>query len=269
VTTLVTGGAGLVARALVRHPDAPDEVVVTRRRRPTPEGTVPVQLDLCDAAAVDAVVAQLAPTVVVHAAYTVDDRRDIVDASRNVAAACARHGVGLVHLSTEAVFDGEHAPYGESEVPSPVHDYGRWKLEAEHVVAGLVPDAAIVRPSLVVGLDPPDPATRRVLESAVGTDDLVLFDDELRQPILVDDLAGELWAITRLDPAARAGVWHLPGAEVMSRAELGHRLCERQGVDDSRLARGRQRDHVQGPRPRDLTMLAPRRTVLGRAPRPI
>ena len=265
----MTGGAGLVAQALVRHPDAPDDVVVTRRRRPTPEGTASVQLDLCDAEAVQAAVAELAPTVVVHAAYTVDDRDDIVEASRNVAAACARHGASLVHLSTEAVFDGEHAPYAEADTPSPVHDYGRWKLEAEQVVVDLVPDAAIVRPSLVVGLDPPDPATRRVLESAIGVDDLVLFDDELRQPILVEDLAGELWAIARLDRVARAGVWHLPGAEAMSRAELGFRLCARQGVDDSRLARGRQRDHVRGPRPRDLTMLAPRRTGLGLPPGPI
>ena len=254
---------------MVRHPDASPDVHVTRRRRPTPEGVPAHPVDLCDPEGVERLFVDVAPRVVVHTAYTTTSYDDIVTASRVVAEACARHGAELVHLSTESVFDGEHAPYAEDDEPTPVHDYGRWKAEAELAVAAALPEVCIVRPSLVVSLDPPDPGTARVLSAATGDDELVLFDDELRQPILADDLAGELWALTQLDAGARAGVWHLPGPQVLSRAELGRRLCARAGVEPGRLRSGRQQDHVRGPRPRDLTMLAVRREGLGRPPRRI
>jgi dTDP-4-dehydrorhamnose reductase len=122
----------------------------------------------------------------------------------------------------------------------------------------------------VVSLDPPDPATRRVIESVdptagVGSDGLTLFHDEMRQPILAEDLAIEIWRLLALDRAARAGVWHLPGAQVLSRLELGRRVCARVGADDSALRSGSQAD-APGPRPRDLTMVAARRPVLGHPP---
>jgi dTDP-4-dehydrorhamnose reductase len=249
---------------------APDEVDLsaTWRHAPVADGPSTHHIDLRDAEAVATLVGRLEPDVVVHAAYSMHDRADIVDATLHVATACADTGSSLVHLSTDAVFDGEHPPYAEDDVPSPVHEYGRWKLEAEQAAMRVLPDVCITRTSLVVSLDPPDPATRRVLDAAQGDTAMRLFTDELRQPIRVDDLAAELWALVALGRGARAGVWHLPGAEVCSRLELGRRLCRAAGSDPSRLAEGLQSD-VPGPRPRDLTMRAGRRAVLGHPPRPI
>jgi dTDP-4-dehydrorhamnose reductase len=66
--------------------------------------------------------------------------------------ACARHGVRLVHFSTNFVFDGGlDRPYVETDVPSPLSVYGSSKLEGEQRVLDLLPEALVIRTSAVFG----------------------------------------------------------------------------------------------------------------------
>ena len=60
---------------------------------------------------------------------------DIVLASANVVDACLAIGAGLVHLSTDMVFGGDRAPYGEHDRPAPVHPYGEAKAVVEADIA--------------------------------------------------------------------------------------------------------------------------------------
>lgn len=265
---LLTGAAGTVGSAMVASTPDEVELSVTWRDTGVAPGPAAHRVDLRDAGAVAALVLRIAPDVVVHAAYSMHERADIVDATDHVAAACAASGSSLVHLSTDVVFDGEHTPFAEGDAPEPVHEYGRWKLEAEAVARRSVPDVCITRTSLVVSTDPPDRATGALLAAARSGVGPTLFTDEMRQPIWAQDLAVELWALVALGRAARAGIWHLPGAEVLSRHELGRRLCAVAGLDPAVLSRGVQAD-VAGTRPRDLTMSAGRRAALGHPPHPI
>src|SRR5690606_27058306 len=124
---LITGGAGFLGSALLRAAAPGTEVQTTRRRAPVP-GHPAHAVDLAEAPAVAALWDRLRPDLVIHAAYAQDaGERDIWLATRNVADACAEHGAALVHLSTDLVLDGEHAPYDEAAEPRPVHEYGRWK----------------------------------------------------------------------------------------------------------------------------------------------
>lgn len=235
------------------------DVVVTARTADPPGGVAAHRLDLRDAMATDSLVASLAPAVVIHTAYRQSDRADIVHATAHVAGACARHGAELVHLSTDAVFDGEHAPYAEGDPIAPIHDYGRWKAAAERVARDAVPDACVTRSSLVVSLHPPDSGTRWLLDSVRAGDRPTLFHDEVRSAIRASDLAAIIWALVALPRAERAGVWHLPGPEALSRAELGRRVLEASGEDPDSVRLGSVRDHP-GPRPRDLTIVSHRAT---------
>jgi nucleoside-diphosphate-sugar epimerase len=59
-----------------------------------------------------------------------------------VATSCARHGVRLVHFSTNFVFDGAlERPYLETDRPEPLSVYGSSKLEGEQRVLDLLPEA--------------------------------------------------------------------------------------------------------------------------------
>ena len=109
-----------------------------------------------------AAVASARPDVVVNcAAWTdVDGAEADEDAATaingagagNVAAAAARAGAFVVHVSTDYVFDGASgAPYVESSPTAPLNAYGRSKLAGEAAVAARRRRHAIVRTSWLFG----------------------------------------------------------------------------------------------------------------------
>jgi dTDP-4-dehydrorhamnose reductase len=250
---LITGGGGLLGRALIAGAPAGVEVHATRRTSPVPEPAQAHEVELADDAAVDALFARVRPDVVIHTAYGKTDlERDIILATRNVADACGRSGAALVHISTDVVFDGEHAPYTESDAPSPISEYGRRKAEAERVVRQLAPAAALVRTSVIVRTDGEDAI---VAQLRAGTFPPA-FVDELRSAIAVDDLAAQLWEIAAMPRERMGGAWHLAGPEAVSRYTLAvllalpHRLQGRVKPALNRTFTPR--------RPRDLRLLTPR-----------
>jgi dTDP-4-dehydrorhamnose reductase len=222
---LVTGGAGLVAGHLLRAAPSDAVVELTWHVTPAPPGPPAHRVDLTDRHATLELLAAVVPDVVVHTAYAMGDRASIVDATRHVAEGCAATGASLVHLSTDVVFSGRESPYVESDSPDPITDYGRWKAQAEQLAREAVTDVCITRTSLVVSLDPPDPATRWLVESIEQDRRPTLFTDEWRTPVRADDLAGALWALVAADRSERAGIWHLPGPERLSRWQLGERIA--------------------------------------------
>jgi len=210
-TILVTGGAGYLGCEVCRLAvEAGHDVVATQFRKPPPHGR-PLQVDIREPFDVDV-------DVVVHTAYVQADADTIVRGTRNVAAAAGRAGARLIHLSTDLVFDGEHAPYTEADAPRPVSEYGRAKLEAE----SLVGDGLIVRTSLLYGKPGPQ-------EALAARADAVFYEDEIRCPTRVDELAA---ALLELAAADVTGVLHVAGPDAVSRLELARLL----GADNPRGA---------------------------------
>lgn len=244
---LVTGASGLLGTHLLGT--VPTGVTaVALRHRSAVAWPACVQADLCDAAATRAAVRAAAPDVVIHAAYR-KDAAGVVTATANVCRAAASVGAGVVHCSSEVVFAGDGRPRDEQALPDPVWEYGRWKAESEAVAVALAPDAAVVRVPLLVSLEPPDAFSRAVAAAAAEGRPMTWYRGEVRQAARAADVAAALWRISLLPPAERAGVWHLPGPQPLSRRELGLRLSAALGV------------HVDGseqpapdPRPADLRL---------------
>ena len=265
---LVTGGAGLVGSTLVAT--APDDVEVHATQRNTPVvGATAHTVDLADPDEPVGLLAAVRPAVVIHTAYGTDDlERDVIAATRSVAAACAIQGAALVHLSSDVVFDGEHAPYAEDAPLMPVHAYGRAKAEAEADVATAVPDAAVVRTSLVCAADPLDPRSAWVVDTLRAGEPITLYTDEIRCPVRSDDLALMLWDLVARPRPERAGPWHLVGPEALSRLDLGVLLAAAHDLDPAGITPSSSRD-LPAPRPRDLTLTAARAAALPTRPRPV
>lgn len=266
---LVTGGAGLLGSWLLRTAPAGYELHATQRRTPA-QGERAHTVDLSRADEVLTLWQRLRPALVIHTAYSPrEPERDVWEATRAVIGACDEVGAALIHLSTDALFDGEHAPYDESAEPDPVHEYGEWKARAELHVRERMPDAAVVRTSLITDFAPLDPRSAWVAEALRGKKPLTLFVDELRCPIAPADLARQLWEIASLAPEARAGVWHLAGPEALSRYALGTLIAVQQGLDPSGITPARSAD-APGRRPRDARLLTGRAdAVLQTRARPI
>ena len=121
------------------------------------------EADITDEKSIEAAVAMHAPDAVIHcAAMTAVDRceseRELAfrlneTGSANVAAACNRHGIRLIAISTDYVFDGDaDRPYSESDIPTGGRTvYGQSKFAGEEAVRKLCPDHVIARISWLYG----------------------------------------------------------------------------------------------------------------------
>lgn len=67
---------------------------------------------------------------------------------RNMALACKKYGVTLIHISTDYVFDGEKdGPYTVDDIPNPINEYGKSKWEGEKHIQQILDQYFIVRTS--------------------------------------------------------------------------------------------------------------------------
>lgn len=155
-----------------------------------------------------------------------------------MALAAAEQGCRLAHVSSDAVFSGTHVRYDKSSLPDPVTPYGAAKAAAETAVRLLIPGAVVARTSLILGHGRSG-HERMVHALAAGTHDGVLFTDDIRCPVHVEDLAAALWELTLSDAA---GMFHLAGPDALSRHDLGVLIARHQELDGAALPTGRRAD---------------------------
>ena len=233
---LVTGASGFLGGAVVAAaPAAGWEVTGTALTH-----SAWMALDVRDAAAVGRVVAAVAPDAIIHTAYRQHGEEAMaVNAvgAGHVAAAAGAVGARLVHVSSDAIFAGDgDRPLREGDVVRPVTVYGATKAAGEVAVQAANPDALMVRTSLLVGGPghAPSPHEQLALAVARGERQLLFYDDEVRSPIQVDDLAA---ALLELAAQEGGGPLHVGGADGVSRLELARLIVGAAGLD-AELLRG-------------------------------
>lgn len=247
---LVTGGSGYVGAGILRRVPNEWNIAATYWAHPIEQtGVAAFYVDVRDTVAVNRVFGTFRPDVVIHTAAQMSGEAMLatnVDGSRNVARAAAQFNARLIHLSTDVIFDGEHAPYDEDATPAPITPYGESKARAEQAVRAEHTRALIIRTSLVYGFAPMDPRTRQTLAGEMPH----LFTDEYRCPICIDDLADAL-----LELAPTSNVWqtmNLAGAQRLSRYEFGLKLARAFRIEP-KFAPALSASSPT-PRPRDCTL---------------
>lgn len=215
---LLFGANGQVGHAL-RASLAPLGEVVCTTRSGQLEDRVPCEVaDFDDPASLPALVARIAPDVVVNAAaYTAVDRaeqepgaafRANAEAPGAIAAACARRGALLVHYSTDYVFDGTATrPYREDDPTAPLGVYGASKLAGEVAVRGSGARHMVFRTAWVYAAHGKN-FLRTMLRLAAERDELRVVADQVGTPTSAR-LIAEVTATALQTPDAAPGLWHL------------------------------------------------------------
>ncbi len=193
---LIAGAAGQLGQALLQ------EAV---RRGWEAVATDVEQMDITDPNAVQRELTRQRPEAVINAAAAtrVDDLEQDPDLAlrvnglgpRNLAVACRRLGVKLVHLSTDYVFDGtKDGAYLEWDAPNPLSVYGRSKLLGEEMVRQQCQDHFIVRTAWLYGLPGPNFVTAILAKGRAGQE-LRVVQDQRGTPTSALALAPQLLAL--------------------------------------------------------------------------
>jgi dTDP-4-dehydrorhamnose reductase len=215
---LVTGAAGMLgSQLLLTVPPGVDALGTDLVAAPAGNPAVERPgVDLSSPRALEALLDDLRPLAgVIHAAaYTAVDKAEEEEPRARlanaevpgvVAAACARRGLALLHVSTDFVFDGaKREPYTTDDRPRPLSAYGRTKLEGEERVVAAAPAAAIVRTQWLYGPRGKHfPGT--ILALAAQKPELRVVDDQIGSPTSTLELAPALWDVLL---ARASGLFH-------------------------------------------------------------
>lgn len=266
---LVIGGSGYIGQGLIfflRKKTSLIRATFFRKQKSIPEG---VPLDVRNGPMVLDLLEKEKPDLIFYLSCDMNDLEGtIIDGFRNVLLARRRicPESRLIFLSTDMVFDGEKAPYGETDLPAPITEYGRKKRQAELMALG--ESSIVVRSSLVYGFEPVDQRTSLLIRGLkTGHFPYAYFRDEVRSPIFLDDLCKCLVELAFLEETPQ--ILHLGGPEAVSRYDLARRIAEHMGLDPSLVPYATLKDHPDV-RPRDLTLdISLALKILKTKPRPL
>jgi dTDP-4-dehydrorhamnose reductase len=176
-----------------------------------------------------------------------------VDLAGNVAKACAKLGLPLIHISTDHLFSGEMPMLAENSPVTPVNVYGRTKAEAELHVLEAHPLALLIRTNFYGwGTSYRRSFSDVIIEALRSGKDLNLFTDVFYTPILVDTAA--IAAHDLIDTKA-TGIVNIVGDERISKYEFGIRVAEEFGLDAGLIKPGLLVDQVAlVQRPYDMSL---------------
>lgn len=204
-TVLITGACGQLGSEL--QATCPAHMTLI----PTDHDT----LDITQPAQVAAALATHQPEAIINAAaYTAVDKAETdserayainYHAAANLAQQAAQHGIYLLHISTDFVFDGQQStPYLPTDPPRALGVYGASKLAGERAVSDYCPSACIVRTSWLYSAYGNN-FVKTMLRLMRERDSLGVVADQVGTPTWTRTLADTLWAFITQRPQ---GIWH-------------------------------------------------------------
>lgn len=228
---LLTGANGQVGWELVQRAAGRELIACDRNG-----------LDITDAQAVSHAFAASRPQLVINAAaYTAVDRAEQEpeqalavnrDGPAQLAAACAKLGIPLFHISTDYVFDGtQERPYRETDPPAPLGVYGRSKWAGEEAVRHALPAHLIIRVSWVFGRHGHN-FVKTIRRLARERTELKVVADQRGCPTCAGDIADVLWLLADRIAAGQTMVWgtyHYGGAPPTTWYDFARTIVELAG----------------------------------------
>jgi dTDP-4-dehydrorhamnose reductase len=179
------------------------------------------------------------PDVILHCAAmanidqceTRPDRAERINAEipTELAYLTKKHGIKLLHISTDAVFDGNNGYYNENDKPNPLGVYAKTKLAGEDGVTSENPEAIIARVNFYGwSLNGKRSLSEFFFNNLSNNNPVMGFTDVYFCPLLVNDLVDVLWKMIEKN---LQGIYHTVSGECLSKYEFGCRLADRFELD--------------------------------------
>lgn len=237
---LVTGGGGLLGSKLSQIALEQGHEAFLGHNNSLPDEGVPVRFDLARDSSIDKAIDLTRPDVIFHTAALTDvdkceTERDLaclinVRGTKLLAKAAKNAGAFLVYVSTDYVFDGSRGMYSENDAANPISHYGYTKLLGEKYAD------CVARSCVIYGSRPASGKVNFalwIIDKLRRGEGIKIVTDQYISPTLNTNLARML---LEAGEKRRTGVYHLAGAERISRYDYACRLADAFGLDKSLIA---------------------------------
>jgi dTDP-4-dehydrorhamnose reductase len=237
---LITGASGLLGFNIALSARSEHDVFAAyHTQQMYLPNTTPIQSDLTKKNAVRSMIERSRPDWIIHcaAATNVDlcERNPSFstqlnrDLAKDVALAAMDYGASLIHISTDAVFDGDRGDYEETDPPNPINTYARSKLEGEEAVLDAYPQAMVVRTNLFGwSRHRGNSLSEWFLNKLESKEPCQGFVDTTFSPLLVNDLALILLQMLK---RSLHGIFHAGSSNCLSKFDFGVEIAEMSGND--------------------------------------
>jgi dTDP-4-dehydrorhamnose reductase len=233
---LLTGKDGQVGAELLRFLPQLGEVLAFDRQ----------ELDLSKPDDLRRMIRTVRPNLIVNAAaYTAVDQAEKeeavarainADAPALMAEEAKKIGAGLVHYSTDYVFDGsKNSPYEETDRTNPLNVYGKTKLIGEQAIQGIGAPHLIFRTAWVYATRGRNFLLTILRLATQGRDELRIVSDQIGAPTWSREIALATTQILKLiydrdDGSAHlaemSGVYQMTAAGETNWCEFAERILE-------------------------------------------
>jgi dTDP-4-dehydrorhamnose reductase len=239
---LITGASGLLGINLALEAAKEHSVIglVNNQRVQTKSFQV-LQADLLTSGAVERILNQTQPDWVIHCAALANVDACEAEPARAyqlntevphiLAKHVARGGARLLHVSTDAVFDGQRGQYSEEDKPNPLSTYAKTKLDGELAVAQTDPTAIIARVNLFGwSISGKRSLAEFFYYNLKANKPLKGFTDVYSCPLLANDLANIFLEMLALE---LQGLYHVVSSECGSKYDFGLQIAGKFGLNES------------------------------------
>jgi len=242
---LITGASGLLGINLAQETMSAHEITAVDRGKLVNAPFKVLNGDLLNADTFNSALDSAQPESLINCAALADleacennpdlSRRLNMDLPAQMAKACKARGISFVHISTDAVFDGEKDGfYTEEDTPNPMGVYSQTKLAGEQAVLAENSNAIVAR----VNFYGWSLSGRRSLaeffhHNLTNNKSMSGFTDVRFCPMLVNDTARILIKMLQKN---LSGLYHLVGPQAMSKYQFGVEIARKFSLKEGEIS---------------------------------
>src|SRR5689334_18770439 len=273
---LITGVSGLLGLNLAQDRMDSHEIIGVDRGKLTKAPFKIIKADLLTPGSVESVLDAAEPNWVINCAALADldaceetpelARLLNTELPTQFAKACYKRGVKFLHISTDAVFDGQRDGfYSEIDVPNAQIVYSKTKLDGERAVQTENPNAIVARVNFYGwSLSGKRSLGEFFFNNLTNNKSMSGFTDAIFCPMLVNHTARIL---VKMLKQGLTGLYHLVGSQSMSKYQFGVEVARKFNLKEGGISpRSIHTSNLSAKRSHNLSLSTNKlSTVLGEA----
>ena len=199
-----------------------------------------IHCDITDVDSITSCVKKYSPQVIINCAASVNvdylENNEKLAFSinargaENVAKVCKYNGIRLLHISSDAVFDGKQGMYVEEDIMNPINTYAKSKMLGERLISENLENYVIIRTNFYGFHSQNKFLFNWILSKLKNNEKFLGFHDVLFNPLEVTNLSKMIYELSEKN---FCGILHLSSDEIFSKFEFATKISEFFGFDSN------------------------------------